>query len=287
MSNPEEVVPKAVVIVFPIYPGVTQLDFTGPHQLLARVPGLELIVASIEGASVNAEGLIFSSLARLEEIERCDVLCVPGGRSCTDAIQNIPYITAIRRLAAGARYLTSVCTGSLILAAAGLLQGRRAACHWAWRDFLPLFGAIPEDGRVVRDGNILTGGGVTAGIDFGLTLVAELSGPEVAQSIQLALEYAPEPPFNAGRPDTAPQGILARVQNLNAAAMPQRRAALERAAADYRQLGTIAAPEARNNRKPQMQLTESEKEFLASRKHSRQERQQGDQMREQINGCSG
>jgi cyclohexyl-isocyanide hydratase len=195
MSNPEAVVPKTVVIVFPIYPGVTQLDFTGPHQLLARVPGVELVVASIEGAPVNAEGLIFSSLARLEEIERCDVLCVPGGRGCTDAIQNIPYITAIRRLAARASYLTSICTGSLILGAAGLLKGRRAACHWAWRDFLPLFGAIPEPGRVVRDGNILTGGGVTAGIDFALTLVAELSGPVVAQSVQLAPEYAPEPPL--------------------------------------------------------------------------------------------
>ena len=238
MSNPGEI-PKAVVIVFPIYPGVTQLDFTGPHQLLARVPGVELVVASIKGASINAEGLIFSSLARLEEIERCDVLCVPGGRGCTDAIQNIPYMTAIRRLAAGARYLTSVCTGSLILGAAGLLESRRAACHWAWRDFLPLFGAIPEAGRVVRDGNILTGGGVTAGIDFALTLVAELSGPVVAQSIQLALEYAPEPPFNAGRPDTAPQAILTHVESLNAAAMLERRAALERAAADYRQLGIM------------------------------------------------
>jgi cyclohexyl-isocyanide hydratase len=262
MSNPEEVVPKAVVIVFPIYPGVTQLDFTGPHQLLARAPGVELLVASIGGASVNAEGLIFSSLARLENIERCDVLCVPGGRGCTDAIQNVPYITAIRRLAAGARYLTSVCTGSLILGAAGLLQGRRAACHWAWRDFLPLFGAIPEPGRVVRDGNILTGGGVTAGIDFALTLMAELSGPVVAQSIQLALEYAPEPPFDSGRPDTAPRGILARVQNLNAAAMPQRSAALVRAAAHYRQLGMVAVPKAHNHRKPQMELTESEKNFV-------------------------
>jgi cyclohexyl-isocyanide hydratase len=239
MSNPEEMVPGAVVIVFPIYPGVTQLDFTGPHQLLTRVPGVQLVVASIEGVAVNAEGLTFSGLVRLEDIERCDVLCVPGGRGCTDAIQNVPYITAIRRLAAGARYLTSVCTGSLILGAAGLLEGRRAACHWAWRDFLPLFGAVPEDGRVVRDGNILTGGGVTAGIDFALTLVAELSGPVVAQSIQLAFEYAPEPPFNAGRPDTAPHGILARVQNLNAAAMPERRAALERAATDYRQLGIM------------------------------------------------
>jgi hypothetical protein len=122
--------------------------------------------------------------------------------------------------------VTSVCTGSLILGAAGLLEGRRAACHWAWRDFLPLFGAIPDSGRVVRDGNILTGGGVTAGIDFALTLAAELAGKTIAQSIQLGLEYAPAPPFDAGRPDIAPAEILDRVLALNTAAMPERRAAM-------------------------------------------------------------
>ena len=168
--------PEPVVVLFPIYPGVTHLDFTGPHQVLSRLPGAQIIVASVQGQQISADGLIFSDLARLEEIEHCDVLCVPGGVGCTDAMQNETFMDAISRLASKARYITSVCTGSLILGAAGLLKGKRAACHWAWRDFLPLFRAIPDPGRVVRDGNILTGGGITAGIDFALTLVHELAG---------------------------------------------------------------------------------------------------------------
>jgi cyclohexyl-isocyanide hydratase len=132
------------------------------------------------------------------------MLCIPGGTGCVAAIENPRFLAAIRRLAGDAKHLTSVCTGSLILAAAGLLAGRRAACHWAWRDMLKAFGAIPDGGRVVRDGNIITGGGVTAGIDFALTLIAQLRGAHVAQSIQLLLEYAPEPPFDAGLPETAP-----------------------------------------------------------------------------------
>jgi transcriptional regulator GlxA family with amidase domain len=141
------------------------------------------------------------------------------------------FIGEIRRLAGLSRYVTSVCTGSLILAAAGLLTGKRAACHWAWRDQLALFGAIPDPGRVVRDGNVFTGGGVTAGIDFALTLAAEVAGDDFAQALQLGLEYAPAPPFNAGRPETAPPEILARVQAMYGAAMPERRAAAEKAAA--------------------------------------------------------
>ena len=140
-------------------------------------------------------------------------------------------IAEIRRLATSARYLTSVCTGSLVLGAAGLLQGRRAACHWAWRHLLPLFGAIPDEGRVVRDGNIITGGGVTAGIDFALTVAAELAGEEVAMAIQLGLEYAPAPPFNAGRPELAPAQVLAVVQARMDAAMPTRLAEAKAAAA--------------------------------------------------------
>jgi cyclohexyl-isocyanide hydratase len=117
------------------------------------------------------------------------------------------YMTAVRRLAASAHYQTSVCSGSLILGAAGVLKGKRAASHWAWLDLLPIFGATPEKGRVVRDGNVITGGGVTAGADFALTLIAELRGADTAQCVQLALEYAPSPPYNAGNPDTAPAHI--------------------------------------------------------------------------------
>jgi cyclohexyl-isocyanide hydratase len=147
------------------------------------------------------------------------------------AINDPAFMEQIRRLGSGAKYVTSVCTGSLILGAAGLLRGKRAACHWGWRELLPLFGAIPDPGRVVRDGNILTGGGVTAGIDLALTIVAEVAGPETAQAIQLGFEYAPAPPFNAGRPETAPPEILAAVVKQMNAVAPERRASAERAAA--------------------------------------------------------
>jgi cyclohexyl-isocyanide hydratase len=124
-----------------------------------------------------------------------------------------------------------VCTGSLILGAAGLLEGKRAACHWAWREFLPLFGAIPDGGRVVRDANIITGGGVTAGIDFALTLIAEITHPDVARTVQLSLEYAPAPPFDSGTPGGAPADMVARVRAYHAKTAGKRQAALEEFAA--------------------------------------------------------
>jgi putative intracellular protease/amidase len=216
--------------VFPIYPDITQLDFTGPYQFFSRLPGVKPVAASVEGKSITADGLTFSGLAPLEQIDRCDLLCVPGGYGCTVAIEDSRYMSAIQRLAEKTLYLTSVCTGSLILGAAGLLEGKRAACHWAWREFLPLFGAIPDPGRVVRDGNIITGGGVTAGIDFALTLAAELTNPIIAQSVQLGLEYAPAPPFDSGTPDRAPANVLARVRSLMEKGAVARRAALERSA---------------------------------------------------------
>lgn len=222
------------VIVFPIYPGVTHLDFTGPHQVLARLPGARIVVASIGGEAVSVDGLTFSDLAKLEQVERCDVLCVPGGFGCVDAMRSEAFLSQIRRLAASARYVTSVCTGSLILAAAGLLEGKRAACHWAWRDQLALFGAIPDPGRVVRDGNVFTGGGVTAGIDFALTLAAELTDETTAQAIQLSLEYAPAPPFDSGRPETAAPEILELVSTRNRARMPDRQAIVEQVARERR-----------------------------------------------------
>jgi len=137
----------------------------------------------------------------------------------------------LRRLAGTARFVTSVCTGSLVLGAAGLLRGKRAATHWAWRDLLVPFGATPDSSRVVRDGNVITGGGVTAGIDFALSVVAELAGPETAQAIQLGIEYAPAPPFDAGTPETAPPAILARVRKRMMGMAAQRCSAVEEAAA--------------------------------------------------------
>ncbi|HEY2048851.1 MAG TPA: DJ-1/PfpI family protein [Caulobacteraceae bacterium] len=217
-------------IIIALYPGVTHLDFTGPHQVLCRLPDAKVTTASLGGTDIKADGLQFTGLASLEEVAECDVLLLPGGFDCTAAMNDPAFMGEIRRLGAGARYLTSVCTGSLILGAAGFLQDRRAACHWAWRHLLPLFGAIPDEARVVRDGNIITGGGVTAGIDFALTLAAELAGPEIAQTIQLSVEYAPAPPFDAGRPETAPPEVLARAQEINAPRIEARRAETERAA---------------------------------------------------------
>jgi transcriptional regulator GlxA family with amidase domain len=196
-------------IVFAIYPGMTHLDFTGPHQFLSRAPHSEVVVASPAGGAVEADGLTFGNTVKLSSVDRCDLICVPGGVVAAKVAQDAAFVSDIRRLALGAKYVTSVCTGSLILGAAGLLKGRRAACHWAWRDLLPLFGAIPDDARVARDGNIITGGGVTAGIDFALTVLAEIAGDDVAQAIQLGLEYAPAPPFDAGRPERAPPAIRA------------------------------------------------------------------------------
>jgi cyclohexyl-isocyanide hydratase len=219
-------------IVEALYEGMTQLDFTGPHTVFSRLPEVELIVASEPGGSVESDGgLTFAGTRRLAEIERCDLLFFPGGFAATDVINDEAFMHQARRLASGARYLTSVCTGSLILGAAGALKGRRAACHWAWRDMLSLFGATPDADRVVRDGDIITGGGVTAGIDFALVVAAELAGEDMAQAIQLGIEYAPAPPFNSGRPETAPATVLATVQRRMDAAMPGRRADAERAAA--------------------------------------------------------
>ena len=195
-------------IVFPLYPNVTHLDFTGPHQVLCRTPDSEVVVASMGGVDVAAEGLVFTKLADLAEIERCDLICVPGGLGATEAMLDEAFMAQIRRLGSGARYLTSVCTGSLILAAAGFLTGKRAACHWAWRELLEPFGAIVDTARVVRDGDIITGGGVTAGLDFAFTVLAEIAGDDHAKAVQLGLEYAPRPPFNAGRPELAPPQVM-------------------------------------------------------------------------------
>jgi putative intracellular protease/amidase len=220
------------IIVEAIYPGMTQLDFTGPHTIFSRLPNTVTIVASEPGGMIESEGgLSFAGTTRLAEIARCDLLFVPGGMAATDVINDLAFMKEFKRLAEGARYLTSVCTGSLVLGAAGLLQGRRAACHWAWRHMLPLFGAEPDASRVARDGNIITGGGVTAGIDFALVVATELAGETFAQALQLNLEYAPAPPFNAGRPETAPPNVLALVESRMAKLLPNRRAGAEAAAA--------------------------------------------------------
>ena len=215
-------------ILFVLYPGVTHLDFTGPHQVLSRAPNSETIVASLGGRDIEAEGLTFTNLADLAKIDRCDVICIPGGFGTTAAMLDEAFMAQVRRLGAGAKYVTSVCTGSLILAAAGFLKGKRAACHWAWRSLLEPFGAIVGEERVVRDDNTITGGGVTAGIDFGFVMLEELAGRDYAEAVQLGLEYAPDPPFHSGRPELARPEILAQVKARMASATDSRsEAALE------------------------------------------------------------
>ena len=199
-------------VVFPLYPGVTQLDFTGPHQVFSRLPDAKVLAASLGGQDIEADGLVFASLGDLAKVERCDLICVPGGLGAMEAMLDEAFLKEVRRLAAGARYVTSVCTGSLILAAAGLLAGKRAATHWAWRDLLQPFGVTVDEARVVRDGDTFTGGGVTAGIDLALAVAAEIAGEAYAQGIQLGIEYAPAPPFDAGRPETAPPEVVERVR---------------------------------------------------------------------------
>lgn len=214
-------------IVFILYPRLTQLDFTGPYEVLSRMPGAEVVVASKEGGELVSEmGLAFANLRALADIDRADLIMTPGGPGQTEAMQDAAFMSEVKRLGENARYVTSVCTGSLILAAAGLLKGKRAGSHWAYRELLAMFGAIPDPARVVRDGNAITGGGVTAGIDIALSIVADLAGEEAAKTIQLAIEYAPAPPFACGRPETAEPHIVDNVKQLFARFAAQRREAI-------------------------------------------------------------
>lgn len=221
---------KPIHIVFPLFAGVTQLDFTAPHQMFSRVPGARVVAASLGGRDIEADGLVFSQLADLAKVEACDVLCVPGGSGTNKAMLDEAFMREIRRLASTSKYQTSVCTGALILGAAGLLRGKRATTYWAERDVLKLFGAIVDNGRVVRDGNIITGGGVTAGLDFSLVVIAEIFGRATAENIQLRVEYAPAPPFEGGRPESVPAEVTAQVRSQMSSLLAADRAAVEEAA---------------------------------------------------------
>ncbi len=173
-------------------------------------------------------GLTFADLTKLADVDGADMIMIPGGPGQTDAMQDPEFMAHVKRLGASAKYVTSVCTGSLILAAAGLLTDKRAGSHWAYRELLGAFGAVPDDARVVRDGNAITGGGVTAGIDIALTIAAEIAGDDVAKMIQLAIEYAPAPPFSCGRPETADEKTIAAVKQLFSGFAQQRREAIEK-----------------------------------------------------------
>jgi transcriptional regulator GlxA family with amidase domain len=218
-------------VVFALYPQVTQLDFTGPFEVFARLPRARCTLASVAGGTIQGDGgITFAGVARLADITECTLLCVPGGFGTVAALGDQSYISALRRLGAQARYVTSVCTGSLLLAAAGLLRGKKAACHWAWRDLLTAFAVEPSTDRIVRDGNVTTGGGVTAGIDMALAVMAQIAGDDYAETVQLALEYAPEPPFDCGRPERARPEIVAAAQRRLDSIRVERDAAVKRAA---------------------------------------------------------
>jgi len=198
-----------------VFPNLTQLDLTGPYEILARMPGAETVLIWKTLDPVRSEhGLTILPQATFENCGKLDLVMVPGGGGMNPLLEDREVLDFLRRTAAAARYVVGVCTGSLVLGAAGLLKGRRAGTHWTARGFLAAFGAIPVAERVVVDGNIFTGGGVTAGIDVALRVAAEIVGREAAEAIQLGVEYDPAPPFDAGSPEKAPaavrDGVLAR-----------------------------------------------------------------------------
>ncbi|EDT42218.1 DJ-1/PfpI family protein [Burkholderia ambifaria] len=213
-----------------VFPGVQQLDLTGPHDVLASLPDAAVhLVWKSRDTVASSSGLALAPTCTFDDCPPLNVICVPGGIGINDLLLDAETIAFVQQRAATARYVTSVCTGALLLGVAGLLRGRRATTHWAFHGLLEPLGAVPVRERVVRDGNLITGGGVTAGIDFALTIAAELVGDEEAQSIQLALEYAPAPPFEAGSPDTAPASVLKRVTERSAAALEKRRQTIDAA----------------------------------------------------------
>src|SRR5580700_10785090 len=217
-------------IGFVIFPRVTQLDLTGPVQVFSSVPGAQvhLIWKRIEPVPSDSV-LTLTPTTTFADCPQLDVICVPGGAGTDDMVNDEEMLAFLRRQAEHAKYITSVCTGSLVLGAAGLLRGYRAATHWTAVDFLEQFGAIPAKTRVCVDRNRVTGGGVTAGIDFALTLVSIMVDRPTAEAIQLRIEYNPAPPFTAGSPDTASPEVLALVKEKTAPYLQRRRNANARA----------------------------------------------------------
>lgn len=216
-----------------VFPRVQQLDLTGPYEVFASTPGVtvHLIWKDLEALHAST-GLQLRPTQTFANCPPLDVLCIPGGQGIDPLLEDQQTLAFIRKQARTVKYLTSVCTGALVLGAAGLLKGKRATTHWASHELLESFGAIAVHERVVRDGNLMTGGGVTAGIDFALTLVCELFGEVQAQSVQLQLEYAPAPPFNAGHPSTAPAEVRALASERLRQSIAQRHAIVARVVAN-------------------------------------------------------
>jgi putative intracellular protease/amidase len=232
-QSPSRQAPDPTTIAIVLYDKFTALDAVGPYEVFSRLPGASVeFVAADPGPVRTDNGMLTLLVERsLGQVEHPDVVLVPGGPGDVAARAGESVRDWLREVDRTSTWTTSVCTGSLILAATGLIQGRRAACHWAWRDLLALFEVIPDPARIVRDGNAITGGGVTAGLDFAFVVAAELMGEAEAQALQLGLEYAPEPPFDAGLPETAPPEILAQVKKRIDALRPKRFAEAQAAVA--------------------------------------------------------
>ena len=218
---------------FVIFPDLTQLVFTGPLQVLARLPESKTYIVAKSAAPVPTDcGLGLVPTHTFETCPPLDLICIPGGVSgVIGAIGDRETVAFVRGQAGQAKYVTSVCTGAFVLGVAGLLAGRRATTHWAYTDLLPLVGATYEKARIVKDGNLITAGGVTSGIDFGLSVVAEIAGETAARTIQLGIEYDPAPPFDSGHPDRAPAAIKSALSERYGKARAALRAGLEQVTA--------------------------------------------------------
>jgi cyclohexyl-isocyanide hydratase len=214
-----------------LFPRLTQLDLTGPFEVLARLPNADVhLVWKDLDPVVSDVGLRVLPTKTFAECPDLDVICIPGGPGMNELLEDEEVLSFVRRQGATARYVTSVCTGALVLGAAGLLQGYKAATHWASMPFLEAFGATAVNTRVCIDRNRITGGGVTAGIDFGLLLAEALSDRMTAEKIQLYMEYNPQPPFAAGSPDTAPPAVVSEFRSYVAGMLERRGEAVARAA---------------------------------------------------------
>lgn len=222
-------------IVMLVFPQFTQLDLTGPFEVFARMPDTKISLAwKTTDPVTDGNGLRIVPTVDFDHCARADILFVPGGFGQMALMEDEATLTFLRRQAEGAQWITSVCTGSLVLAAAGLLTGYRATSHWQWIDQLTLFGAEPVRERVVIDRNRITGAGVSSGIDFALTLAAQLHGERMARTIQLSMEYDPAPPFDGGSPGKEDPKIVAYLNDRLAGIAGERQAAAERAAARLR-----------------------------------------------------
>lgn len=215
-----------------LFPDITQLDMTGPYEVFTKLPGAEvhLVWKTLDPVVANG-GMRIVPTMTFATCPQLDLVCVPGGPGMNALLNDEETLAFLRRQAKDARYVTSVCTGALVLGAAGLLKGKRAATHWMSRDMLAAFGATPVAERVVIDGNVVTGGGVTAGIDFALKIAADAFGEDLAKAIQLGIEYDPQPPFRAGSPEGAGPAIVEKARAGAARRQAERESAVRQAAA--------------------------------------------------------